>query len=148
MCLLILMCIGIIFIKEGNNLNRLTHRSNCNHIFDAIFIVAEIAVFFDGVTACTVNYPDLIPKVVNLLLHWAMFVAYEIFVTLLFWYWVSVTIGISKKKMSPKYVKSNLFRIDMNISRPSGFISRWSFYIYAAPKSSERRNHPWASSSA
>ena len=59
-----------------------------------------------------------------------------------------VIIGISKKKMSPKYVKSNLFRIDINISRPSGFISRWSFYIYAAPKSSERRNHPWASSSA
>ena len=57
-------------------------------------------------------------------------------------------IGISKKKMDLKYVKSNLSRIDMNISRPSGFISRWSFYIYAAPKSSERRNHPWASSSA
>ena len=59
-----------------------------------------------------------------------------------------VIIGISKHKMDLKYVKSNLFRIDMNISRPSGFISRWSFYIYAAPKSSERRNHPWASSSA
>ena len=59
-----------------------------------------------------------------------------------------VIMGISKHKMDQKYVKSNLFRIDMNISRPSGFISRWSFYIYAAPKSSERRNHPWASSSA
>ena len=33
-----------------------------------------------------------------------------------------VIIGISKKKMSLKYVKSNLFRIDINISRPSGFI--------------------------
>ncbi len=37
-----------------------------------------------------------------------------------------VIIGISKKKVDLKYVKSNLFRIDMNISRPSGFISRWS----------------------
>lgn len=112
MCLLILMCIGIIFIKEGNNLNRLTHRSNCNHIFDAIFIVAEIAVLFDGVTACTVNYPDLIPKVVNLLVHWGMFVAYELFVTLLFWYWVSVTIGISKKKwVKAAYVLPSLIAV-------------------------------------
>lgn len=39
-----------------------------------------------------------------------------------------VIIGIFKLKKDPKYVKSNLSKIDMNISRPSGFISRWSFY--------------------
>ena len=49
-----------------------------------------------------------------------------------------VIIGISKKKMSPKYVKSNLFRIDMNISRPSGFISRWSFFIYTQPQNRQK----------
>ena len=49
-----------------------------------------------------------------------------------------VIIGISKKKMSLKYVKSNLFRIDMNISRPSGFISRWSFFIYTQPQNHQK----------
>lgn len=34
MCLLILVYIGIIYIREGNNLNKLTQKSNCNHIFD------------------------------------------------------------------------------------------------------------------
>ena len=46
----------------------------------------------------------------------------------------NVIIGISKHKMDQKYVKSNLFRIDMNISRPSGFIPRWSFFIYTQPQ--------------
>ena len=45
-----------------------------------------------------------------------------------------VIIGISKQKASPKYVKSNLSRIDMNISRPSeelsfgGLINNYNIY--------------------
>ena len=46
MCLLILIYVGTIYIKEGNNLNRITHKSNCNHVFDAFFIISGIAVFF------------------------------------------------------------------------------------------------------
>lgn len=97
-CFLILVYVGIVFIKEGNNLNKSTRKSNCNHIFDFMFIVSEIAVFFDGLTACTVNFTDKIPDIVNLLAHLVMYVSYEIFVTLLFWYWISVTVGISKRK--------------------------------------------------
>ena len=98
MCLLILVYIGIIFIKEGNNLNRLTRKANCNRIFDVFFIVSEVAVLFDGITACTVNYVDKLPKAVNLFAHFGMYVSYEIFVTLLFCYWVSVTVVASKRK--------------------------------------------------
>lgn len=98
MCFLILAYIGIMFIREGNNLNRLTQKANCNHIFDLIFIMSELAVFFDGLTACTVNYLEQVPKALNLLAHLGMFVSYEIFVALLFWYWVSVTVGIPKGK--------------------------------------------------
>lgn len=98
MCLLLLMYIGIIFIREGNSLNRITQKSNCNRIFDWFFIVSEVAVLFDGITACTVNYLDEIPRIVNLLMHLGMFVSYEIYVVLLFWYWISVTIDIPKKK--------------------------------------------------
>lgn len=97
-CLLLLAYVGIQFIREGNQMNRLTEKSNCNRIFDWFFIVSETALIFDGMTACTVNFLDQVPRWVNLLAHLGMFVSYEIYVTLLFWYWVSVTVGIPKKK--------------------------------------------------
>ncbi len=98
MCLLILAYIGIVFIKEGKNLKTKTQKSNCNPIFDLLFLMAESAVFFDGLTACTVNFTGQIPRTVNLLAHLGMLVSYEIFAALLFWYWVSVTVGIPKRK--------------------------------------------------
>ncbi|MGN0494484.1 MAG: HD-GYP domain-containing protein [Acutalibacteraceae bacterium] len=98
MCLLILAYIGLLYIREGNELNRVTQKSNCNRIFDMLFVISEIALLFDGITACTVNFLDRVPKTVNLLAHMGMFVSYELYVTLLFWYWVSVTVGIPKGK--------------------------------------------------
>lgn len=58
MCLLILAYIGCTYIKDGSYLNKVTKKSNCNPFFDANFVVAEIAVLFDAITACTVNYLD------------------------------------------------------------------------------------------
>ena len=98
MCLLVIAYVGVLYIKDGETLNRLTKKSHCNKIFDALFVVAELALLFDGLTACTVNYPDHVPRIVNLLTHLGMFVFYEIYVALLFWYWVSVTVGIPKRK--------------------------------------------------
>ena len=98
MCLLILSYISLVFIREGNHLNRLTQKSNCNSIFDAFFVVSELAVLFDGITACTINFLEQVPRIVNLLLHLGMFISYEMYVTLLFWYWISVTVGIPKRK--------------------------------------------------
>ena len=98
-CLLILCYVGIIHIREGRQLNRMTAKSNCNSIFDALFIVAEMAVLFDGITACSVNFLECVPKVVNLLLHLGMFLLYELFVVLLFWYWIYMTVGIPKNKL-------------------------------------------------
>lgn len=97
MALLILMYVGILYIIEGNRLNRTTHRSNCNGIFSMLYIVSEIAVLFDGITACTVNYQEFIPRTVNLLLHLGMFLSYQLYVALIFLYWISATVGIPKK---------------------------------------------------
>ena len=55
-------------------------------------------MFFDGFTACTVNLLDVIPRYVNLMIHFGMYLSYEIYVMLLFWYWVSATIGIPQQK--------------------------------------------------
>lgn len=98
MCLLILLYIGIVYIKEGNALAKLCRKSNCNVLFDAFFISTELAVLFDGITACTVNFTEQIPRIVNLSVHLVMFVSYEIYVTFLFLYWISVTLGIPKSK--------------------------------------------------
>lgn len=98
MCLLIILYIGSTYIKEGNYLKKVSKKSYCNLFFDAYFVVAEIAVLFDAITACTVNFLDEVPRTLNLLLHLGMFVSYEIFIALLFWYWVSATVGMPKKK--------------------------------------------------
>ena len=116
MCLLILVYIGLVFIKEGNTLNKISQKSNCNKLFDLDFIAAEFAVLFDGITACTVNLLDRIPRTVNLFVHLGMFVSYEIFVTLLFWYWISVTVGIPKRKwVRAAYLLPGIFLIGLTI---------------------------------
>ena len=116
MCLLILVYMGLVFIKEGNSLNKRTQKSHCNKLFDLDFIAAEFAVLFDGITACTVNLLDRIPRMVNLLAHLGMFVFYEIFVTLLFWYWISVTVGIPKRKwVKATYLLPGIFLIGLTV---------------------------------
>ena len=98
-CLLILAYIGIVHIIEGNNLNRMAKKSYCNIVFDSLLVITEVAVLFDGITACTINYLDKVPVVLNQIVHLGMFVSYEILVTLLFWYWISITVGIPKNKL-------------------------------------------------
>ena len=97
-CLLILAYIEIIYTKDGTNLNRITKKSNCNRIFDMSLVIANFAVLFDGITACTVNMLDFVPRSVNSWMHLGMYLSYEVFVALLFWYWVFVTVGIPKRK--------------------------------------------------
>ena len=98
MAILILAYVEIIYIKEGNNLIRLTRMYNCNKLFDGCLYASSFALFFDGVTTCTVNLLDRVPRWVNLLLHFGMYASYDVFIALLFWYWVSVTVGIPKVK--------------------------------------------------
>ena len=93
MCILVLAYIEIIYTREGRNLNRVTQASNCNRFFDASLSAANFAVLFDGITACTVNFTETVPRSVNLLMHFGMYLSYEIFIALIFWYWVNVTVG-------------------------------------------------------
>lgn len=98
MCLAILAYLGLVFLRDGNSLRKITQRTKCSPLFDSMFVIAEIAVLFDGITACTVNFTDVIPRGMNLLLHLGMFVSYVLYVTLLFLYWISETTGLSKKQ--------------------------------------------------
>ena len=71
--LVVLVYVGILYIIEGERLNKLMKKSNCNPFYSALYIVSEIAVLFDGITAVTVNLLDTVPRAVNLLLHLGMF---------------------------------------------------------------------------
>lgn len=98
-CFLVLAYIGIVHLIEGNNVNKRSKKSYCNHVFDTCLIVADIAIIFDGVTACTVNFLDKVPVSINLFFHMGMFILYEFFVALISYYWISVTIGFPKNRM-------------------------------------------------
>ena len=81
-----------------------------------MFVMAEFAVLFDGVTACMVNYPEQIPMAVNLLTHLGMFVSYEFFAALLFWYWISETVGVSKRKWNKAaYILASMISICLTV---------------------------------
>ena len=97
-CLLVLAYVGLVYIREGVELNKLSKKTNCNYMFDALFIISEIAVLFDGITACTVNFTDVVPDILNRLLHLGLYVSYELFVTTLFVYWISKIYGGNQKK--------------------------------------------------
>ncbi|MBS7329960.1 MAG: hypothetical protein KIG26_04970, partial [Lachnospiraceae bacterium] len=74
MSLIILLYIGVLYIRDGNSLNRISGGNFCNKIFDALLIVADIAIIFDGVTAFTVNITHKAPYELNMIFHMCMLV--------------------------------------------------------------------------
>ena len=68
-CLLVISYIEVTYIKAT-----LKGKIPCNKRFDLLMAVAPWAVFFDGLTAWTVNHQDVIPGFVNRLAHLFFFV--------------------------------------------------------------------------
>lgn len=89
-CFMILFYIGYRFIRDGNRLDKLSRKKNCNTYYDILFVLGEISVFLDGVTVYTVNRSMQIPLWVNGVLHYFYFATYELFLVVLFQYWLSV----------------------------------------------------------
>lgn len=68
-----------------------------NHLFDALMIVTPWAVFFDGLTAWTVNHPDIVSAPVNGLAHLFFFVTMDLVIIITTLYMYDETIGLSKR---------------------------------------------------
>lgn len=96
-CLVILMFISHIFITEGNKVDKLTEKSSCNPYFDRMFIMGEVTILFDMITMYTVNHLDTVSRFWNGLFHYLFFASYELFVVILFSYWLSVSGRLPKK---------------------------------------------------
>ena len=98
---LLLILMGYRFVNQGTKLNSRTGKKLCNKYFDRMFILAEIAVFLDGVTAYTVNHRDSVPEPVNFVAHALYLVFLQLFICELFFYWLDITSSIPsfKKKL-------------------------------------------------
>lgn len=96
-CLLVILYIVITYIKA-------THRKiSCNRYFDVLLAVAPWAVFFDGLTAWTVNHMNIVPGYVNRTAHLIFFVLMDIIIIVTAKYMYNELLGERKKE------RENLF---------------------------------------
>ena len=64
-CLLIVGYIGFIYFREC----RRYHKKLSSSMFNIILIVSMVCILFDGITAVTVNYPEIVHPILNKGLH-------------------------------------------------------------------------------
>lgn len=81
-CLIILGYVALNYFYECHKYGRKSTQS----FYDEILMISIATVILDGLTACTVNYPDMIPKWFNLLAHAGFFIGLNTFIFLLFRY--------------------------------------------------------------
>lgn len=91
-CLMVILYVIVTYHKAA-----VQSRIPRNHLFDALMIVTPWAVFFDGLTAWTVNHPDIVPDPVNGLAHLFFFVTMDLVIIITTLYMYDETIGLNKK---------------------------------------------------
>lgn len=69
----------------------------CNKIYDALITVAPWAIFFDGLTAWTVNNMDKVSKTFNLIAHGLFFELMVLSFSLVYLYMIYASVGIPQK---------------------------------------------------
>ncbi|MGM9969415.1 MAG: HD-GYP domain-containing protein [Anaeroplasma sp.] len=94
-CFLIIVFLNAIYIKTTLN-----KKIPCNRYYDFLMIFSPIAVFFDGLTAITVNYLNTINIVWNIIFHLSFFVTMDIVIYFAYLYMIDKTIGIPKKLLN------------------------------------------------
>ncbi|MGN0666523.1 MAG: HD-GYP domain-containing protein [Huintestinicola sp.] len=97
-CLVLLMYVGLLFIKQGNKLNKRMGRELCNKQFDMLFIIGEATVVFDGITAYTVNHMDSVPELVNDAAHFIFMLLLDCVICTHFLYWLDETDSMPQKR--------------------------------------------------
>lgn len=93
-CLVILLYIGFIYLKEI----RRYHRKLNDTLFDELLIIGIVSLFFDGATAYTVNHLDTVPPVLNRIFHILFLGSLDTVIFVLFLYMVYITGAFPKTK--------------------------------------------------
>ena len=133
-CMLIILYILFMYCKECKRYERKDRIS----MFDALLAVGIFSVFFDGVTAYTVNHLDQVNKTANMIFHLCFLVGLDCFIFRLFVYMLSITAGLPKKKSGnwlmyiPLIVNVVLVVINMpNLKYIEGEVSNYSMGMSA-----------------
>ena len=92
-CLLIITFLNFLYIRFTTN-----RKIPCNRYYDMLMVFSPLAVFFDGLTAITVNYLDEVSPFWNGLFHLLFFISMDLVIFCAFLYMIDKTIGIPKKK--------------------------------------------------
>jgi len=93
-CFILLTYLSAIYIRNttGNN------KFKCNIYFDFLMAFASASIVFDGATAWTVNHLDVVPPILNLILHLIFFLLMDCVLFTAVLYMLDSTKGIPKNK--------------------------------------------------
>ena len=92
-CLIVVSYFIIAYIKKTYD-----EKVNCSPLFDAMITVAPWAIIFDGATAWTVNHMDVVPGMLNKILHGIFLITMDVVIILVFLFMVNETIGLKGRR--------------------------------------------------
>ena len=93
-CLVLVLYLELIYIWQTTGKNA---KVSCNPIFDALMMIIPWLIFFDGVTAWTVNHLEIVPVSLNLVLHAVFFILLSLFMFVMFLHTLSFIKGFPQK---------------------------------------------------
>jgi len=93
-------CLAVILITIAIYLQQARHITvKCSKSFDSLCYVFPWFIVFDGLTAWTVNNPQIVPEKINLLLHLIFYIVAVTTLLCSFYYMLNKTVGIPKNKL-------------------------------------------------
>ena len=95
-CMLIILYIMFTYYKECSRFRQKFKLT----LFDGLLVLGMLCIFFDGLTAYTVNHLEQVNENVNRILHLFFLISLDSIIFLLFLYMLSITAGFPKKKSS------------------------------------------------
>ena len=98
-CLIIILYVIVTYVKAADR-----RHIPCNKLYDALMVVTPWAVFFDGLTAWTVNHIDSVPDIVNRLAHLLFLVFMDLVIIITALYMYDQTIGLSKQNRKKNWL--------------------------------------------
>ncbi len=107
-CLIVLLYVAFIYIKEcrvyGKDLN--------DTLFDELLSLGIFTVLFDGATAISLNYQDLVSPAFNTLFHLMFLICFDSVIFMLFIYAIQIT-GATPKKRSTRILLFSPFIVNI-----------------------------------
>lgn len=93
-CLIVVLYITFIYFYECKRYHKKWKMS----LFETLLLMAIVCILLDGITACTVNYLDVVNETVNRVLHMLFLISIDTMIYLLFVYMLRATGELRKSR--------------------------------------------------